>query len=110
MWTIDTFLDSDTKIGWGGRIILQSPPYSKRPYLVLAHIAPKSLWDDRFLLANEFYGKGSTIGEVGTWPTNGNTFQHLHVQAVYDLDIMNFDGYGSIEDLKNNPNPFEIDW
>lgn len=99
----DRFKDIDTKIGWGGRLILQRE--INQPYLILAHLNPQFL-----LFPSNYIRKGQILGEVGTWPTNGNTFQHLHVQAVYDLDIKNFDGYGSLEDLKNNPNPFEIEF
>lgn len=99
---VDIFTDTDIQIGWGGRIILQQNTDS--PYLVLAHIEPTSL------IKKRFFEKGEVIGHVGIWPTNGNTFQHLHVQAVYDLDLNSFDGYGYIEDLINNPNPFEIEF
>lgn len=105
---IHIFKDTDTKIGWGGRLILKQKPYiSGAPYLVLAHIDPKSLIISN-LISNNFK-KGEILGRVGTWPKNGNTFNHLHVQVVHNLDLNNFDGYGSLEDLKNNPNPFEID-
>lgn len=99
----DIFNDTDTKIGWGGRIIVKNR--KKGPHLILAHINPKKICFDRTI-----YLKGEIIGEVGTWPTNGNTFNHLHVQTVYNLDLNNFDGYGSMEDLKNNPNPFEVEF
>ena len=100
---INYFKDTDEKIGWGGRIILQQN--ETLPYLVLAHIEPNSLLTDK-----KFFKKGEYLGSVGTWPTNGNTFQHLHVQAVKDLDIDNFDGYGWRKDLDNNPNPFEVEF
>jgi murein DD-endopeptidase MepM/ murein hydrolase activator NlpD len=99
---IDIFIDSDTQIGWGGRIILQPSEYL--PYLVLAHIEPTSL------VNKNYFKKGEIIGQVGTWPANGNTFQHLHVQLVKDLDINNFDGYGCVEDLSNNIDPFEMEF
>ena len=99
---VDIFTDTDEKIGWGGRMILISNEYS--PYLVLGHINPKS-----FNIKNSFV-KDEIIGKVGTWPTNGNTFNHLHVQTIYNIDWNNFDGYGNLNDLKNNPNPFEIDF
>ena len=95
------FTDIDTRIGWGGRIILQCN--TEAPFLVLAHIEPKSL------VQSDLYRKGDIIGTVGTWPTNGNTFQHLHVQAVYNL-LPDFDGYGYQSDLPNNPDPFTIEF
>jgi murein DD-endopeptidase MepM/ murein hydrolase activator NlpD len=71
---------------------------------VLAHLDPNSL------VNKQRFNKGEVIGRVGTWPTNGNTFQHLHVQVVKKLDLTNFDGYGYIKDLPNNPNPFQFDF
>jgi len=99
---IDIFTDADTKIGWGGRIILRQ--CKTLPYLVLGHIEPDSIKH------KTNFKKGEVVGEVGTWPTNGNTFQHLHVQCVYDLNINDFDGYGKPKDLLNNPNPFEVEF
>lgn len=105
---IHYFKDTDTKIGWGGRLILQKYPYTKGiPFLVLAHLEPKSILSPCY---GNYFPKESILGKVGTWPTNGNTFNHLHVQVVYNLDLDNFDGYGNIEDLKNNPNPFEVEF
>ena len=97
----DLYTDLDTQIGWGGRIILQQNGY---PFLVLAHLEPKSL------IRKTNVSKGEILGKVGTWPTNGNTFQHLHVQAVKELNLNNFDGYGFAQDLHNNPDPFLIDF
>ncbi len=102
---INIFNDTDTKIGWGRRLILQRHPYGKGvPHLILAHLQPETM------LMADFIPAGSILGRVGTWPTNGNTFNHLHVQMVYDLNLDNFDGYGNAEDLKNNPNPFEVEF
>jgi len=81
--------DTDTKIGWGGRIILQQID-SPSPFLILAHIEPNSLITNKTT-----FKKGDFLGMVGIWPTNGNTFQHLHVQCVKELDINNFDNLGS---------------
>jgi hypothetical protein len=50
------------------------------------------------------------LGFVGTYPTNGNVFQHLHIQCIRPEDIYAFDGYGFKKDLKNNPNPFEVNF
>ncbi len=106
---IDVSLDEDTQIGWGGRIILRQ--CKTLPYLVLAHIDPKSLLiGSDYMNFKTSFKKNEIIGKVGTWPTNGNTFQHLHVQCVYDLSINDFDGYGKPSDLLNNPNPFEVEY
>lgn len=99
---IDIFTDTDTKIGWGGRVTLVSV-HKPSPMLVLAHLDPKSLNNKRR------YAKGEVIGRVGTWPTNGNTFHHLHVQAMNKL-TGGYDGYGFEKDLANSPNPFEVDF
>jgi murein DD-endopeptidase MepM/ murein hydrolase activator NlpD len=97
----DVFTDLDTRIGWGGRVILTR---KGAPYLVLAHIDPESL------VIADSYKQGDIIGRVGTWPTNGNTFNHLHVQAVHNLNISDFDGYGYVTDLQNNPDPFSVEF
>jgi murein DD-endopeptidase MepM/ murein hydrolase activator NlpD len=99
---VDSFKDTDTKIGWGGRIILEKD--SSLPLLVLAHIDPTTLPESRRIT------KGQIIGKVGTWPTNGNTFNHLHVQCINHRNFKDFDGYGYMADLKNNPNPFLVEF
>lgn len=104
---IDILKDKDLDIGWGGRIIIESHNHYI-PFLILAHLNPKTITRHGFLK------KGDILGKVGTWPTNGNVFEHLHIQC---LDRYNnnekfdyFDGYGFKKDLKNNPNPFNIEW
>jgi murein DD-endopeptidase MepM/ murein hydrolase activator NlpD len=95
---IDTFEDLDTKIGWGGRIILR---HNKNgPFIILAHLDPRTLTNKKFLET------GDAIGQVGTWPINGNTFEHLHLQLRYTDDFDRMDGYGSEQELMNNPCPF----
>lgn len=100
---IDVFTDIDTKIGWGGRLILKSNT-PNTPYLVLAHLDPTSLTNRTQIK------KGEILGEVGTWPTNGNTFCHLHVQCINYEPNSTFDGYGTYDDLINNPNPFNTNY
>lgn len=97
---IDVFTDTDTKIGWGGRVILQSEPTA--PYVILAHLDPSSICvkSGQELKCNEL------VGHVGTWPTNGNTFEHLHLQLRLSNDFDTMDGYGTEADLINNPCPF----
>ncbi len=99
------FKDIDTKIGWGGRIIIKQS--NLLPSLVLGHIDPNSLNEKKL----EFK-KGEIVGKVGTWPDNGNTFEHLHIQAINrgHVNINDFDGYGYYSDLIYNPNPFEVEF
>lgn len=99
---VDNFTDTDTKIGWGGRLILKVG--ANKTLLVLAHLEPSSLIKERFVK------KGQVLGTIGTWPTNGNTFQHLHVQAITHRRFKTFDGYGTKKDLTENPNPFTVDF
>lgn len=109
-WVLDRFTDKDTRIGWGGRLILGRTGFGvmngvwKYPLLVLGHLNPKSLTKKRYVK------KGDILGTIGHWPENGNTFWHLHVQAINHIDFKNFDGYGFKHDLKNNPDPFKVDW
>lgn len=107
---IEAFTDLDTKIGWGGRLILvqRSDTQLKMPFLVLGHLNPGNLIN---AASKKYFNKGEVLGHVGTWPTNGNTFNHLHVQCITkNLLNTDFDGYGFKSDLENNPDPFGIDF
>jgi hypothetical protein len=95
---IDIHTDVDTQLGWGGRVILRKSKGS--PYIILCHLDPHTLIDTKKKYASQY------IGQVGTWPTNGNTFEHLHVQLRYTDDFESMDGYGYKKDLLNNPCPF----
>jgi hypothetical protein len=101
---VDLFTDKDTQIGWGGRFTIVDLNNPRSPFLILAHLDPESL------VVKPSFKKGEVMGRVGTWPTNGNTFQHLHVQTIYNWKTNEFDGYGTVDDLPNNPNPFEIEF
>lgn len=95
---IETFTDTDTKMGWGGRIIIRHKKSS--PFILFAHLRPTGLTDRKRIK------KGDVLGQVGTWPENGNTFEHLHLQFRNSDDFENMDGYGTKLDLINNPCPF----
>ena len=97
---IDVFTDVDTQIGWGGRVILQSEPAA--PYIIFAHLDPSSI----FVKPKQKIKWNELIGHVGTWPSNGNTFEHLHLQLRLSNDFDTMDGYGMESDLINNPCPF----
>jgi hypothetical protein len=102
---LSIFIDKDTDIGWGGRLILMRN--FDLPLLVLGHLEPRRLILDNF---KSFIKTGSFLGRVGTWPTNGNVFQHLHIQCIKIENVKDFDGYGTKKDLKDNPNPFEVEF
>jgi murein DD-endopeptidase MepM/ murein hydrolase activator NlpD len=78
---VDVFRDEDTGIGWGGRLILEKG----NKYLVLAHLDLDSLVFQK----SPYITQGQKLGEIGTFPTNGNVFEHLHVQALkrFDFDL-----------------------
>lgn len=99
---VDKFTDTDDKIGWGGRLILEND--SNSPLLVLGHLNPKTLTTKKIVK------KGDLLGKVGHWPTNGNTFWHLHIQCINHRNFRTFDGYGFKKDLKDNPNPFKVNF
>ena len=99
---LNRFTDVDIKLGWGGRMIVEVK--KNKPALVFAHL-------DYTLLPHKTYIKaGEMLGIVGTWPTNGNTFEHLHIQAIDHRNFHNFDGYGHAFELAYNPDPFSIDF
>jgi murein DD-endopeptidase MepM/ murein hydrolase activator NlpD len=95
---INVFEDIDTKIGWGGRIILRRK--NDGPFIILAHLDPHTLTDKKHVKA------GDLLGKIGTWPSNGNTFEHLHLQLRTTDDFDTMDGYGHESELMNNPCPF----
>lgn len=98
------FVDMDTDVGWGTRVILET----KSPYLMVLGHLENGMYD---ILGNGFAKKkGEIIGKVGTWPRNGNVFEHLHVQMIKPENFKKFDGYGTVKDLIDNPNPFEVEF
>ncbi len=104
---LSVFSDRDTKIGWGGRLILMPHDSFDSPMLVLAHLDPNKLVLNNW---NPNKNKGDILAKIGNWPQNGNTFHHLHIQCIWPKVIHDFDGYGTNKDLKDNPNPFEVEW
>lgn len=97
---VDRMHDKDTKIGWGGRLILERNGKS----LVLAHLDPDSLTQKSEIKSGEF------LGTIGTFPSNGNTFEHLHIQVINHRKYDDFDGYGFVDELQDNPDPFKIEF
>ena len=72
---IDILVDTDEDIGWGARVIVE-PSRAGHPLLLFAHLAPDIVSLGRIQ-------QGDSIGLVGTYPQNGNVFEHLHVQAIH---------------------------
>lgn len=100
---VAVFKDTDQDVGWGTRLILK--PRNSGWCLVLGHLKWQSQWVSPFK-------KDEIIGHVGTYPTNGNVFEHLHIQVIlWDAgNFGEFDGYGHEADLVTYPNPFEVEW
>lgn len=75
---IDVLADSDTKLGWGGRVIVDHPEWKRdthRECLIFGHLAHDSLPK-----VDQEFKAGEQIGVVGNYPENGNVWPHLHVQ------------------------------
>ncbi len=88
---IDLLFDEDTSVGWGTRVIVK-PKGNFTSYILFAHLADEI----NFKLGSELK-KGSTIGKIGSWPKNGNVFEHLHLQAIEriffeTMQLSNLDG------------------
>ncbi len=98
MEVLDIFKDTDTELGWGGRVIAKKVNTSG-PFIIFAHLNPMSLTSETKL------EKGERIGTIATWPENGNTFEHLHLQLTRSDDFASLDGYGHESDLSKNPCP-----
>lgn len=98
---VNVWLDINEKTGWGGRVSLQTE--ENKPYITLAHFDPESI---KSLRVGEKVQKKQFLGLVGTWPSNGNVFEHLHLQLHWGSNFDNMDGYGFESELINNPCPF----
>jgi len=100
--------DPSTEVGWGGRLVLQAAPDG--PHIILGHLRTDDLPE-----VGEAIPAFHPLGTVGTWPLNGNVFEHLHIQLItldrwrrYP-DQADIDGYGIPSDLSDFPNPFGAD-
>lgn len=105
---VDSWVDPDPNIGWGGRLVIRNNAYEPdedEPLLILAHLNPSTIPE-----------KGTTsragiIAQVGKSPENGGTFDHLHIQVINrhsELGCLSYlDGYGhgSIHEQQLCPNP-----
>ena len=98
---VNVWLDINEKTGWGGRITLQTE--KNKPYITLAHFDPDSI---QSLKVGERVYKKQFLGLVGTWPSNGNVFEHLHLQLHRRDNFDTMDGYGYEHELMDNPCPF----
>jgi murein DD-endopeptidase MepM/ murein hydrolase activator NlpD len=98
---VNVYADPDREMGWGGRVTLYRGGY----YVILGHLESLALPK-----LGTIVRQGDPISLVGTWPYNGNTFNHLHVQVGKKHDVLYpLDGYGTEEDLTRWFNPFTID-
>jgi murein DD-endopeptidase MepM/ murein hydrolase activator NlpD len=84
--------DQGDEIDWGTSISVDYGKYT----MIFAHLSPKvEINEGQVIQANQ------KIGEIGTWPKNGNVFEHLHIQsmqtAIYEKHLLekfeNLDGY-----------------
>ena len=96
---VDIFADTDTEVGWGGRLILKLN--DRFPFIVLGHLNPFTM-----PIVTGIYPRGTLLGTVGPLPINGNVFHHLHLQLTTNSDFSSLDGYGTQKDLLSNPCPF----
>ena len=99
---IKSWVDTDQYGGWGGQVICSLTNYDF--FLVFGHLHP---WD----LPNvkKKVKAGDVIGVVAPHVNNGGWYPHLHLQCISkNISLDSFDGYGSLEDLKNCPNPEEV--
>jgi len=110
---VDIFIDKDTDIGWGTRLILKKRNSKSNLLLVIGHLERDFIYPFRqrnFGKRKNYFLKDDCLGRVGKMPTNGNVFHHIHVQAIKSENIKTFDGYGFDCDLVKNPNPFKVEW
>lgn len=104
--------DRDENGGWGPRVLVSLYPPKAGVALIFAHLG------DVEVSPGLEVRPGTMLGTVGSPPSNGNWFPHLHVQAatmdflteVLATDIARLDGYGRASELvdlaKIYPDPF----
>jgi hypothetical protein len=105
---VDTLVDKDEAVGWGGRLIVEAG--KNDPYLLLAHLNYRGLPKPGTVM-----NAGEVLSYIGTFPTNGNVFEHIHIQAIHRAYFQTFgfdglDGYGTQTDLALFPNPLAINF
>lgn len=96
--------DPDRTGGWGTRMIFQMGTFETGTlFVTFAH-----LWN-AYGFVGRSYEKGHMLGEVGSYPHNGNWFPHLHVQVQRKYDPT-ADGYQRYtEQLESEfPNPEQV--
>lgn len=92
--------DRDEDVGWGPRVMLR-PRNRRLPVFVYGHLGRNVR-----CRVGEVLQSGDMFAEVGSPPTNGNVFPHVHVQAVTRAhfrkllreDFVGFDGYASLQE------------
>ncbi len=105
---IHTDYDGGSDVDWGTSLAIEGGKY----VYIFAHLAK-----ELSVKEGDIVHPTKILGTVGTWPDNGNVFNHLHIQAipthVYKkhklANFVNLDGYGRMGDERRLsyafPNP-----
>ena len=103
---VDARTDPDTDVGWGTRLVVVPINAEENPAIVLGHLAPE------VPTVGTVIGAGAKLATIGTFPENGNVFEHLHIQLITPECIRantqlfeTLDGYGFKDELKHYPDP-----
>jgi len=103
---IDSRIFTDLDVGWGPRLILETS-HPANPLIILGHLSSPLPQQNTILPANV------PFATVGTYPSNGNVFEHLHIQLVArttPLNVLTLDGYGQPSELPLYPDPFNTNF
>jgi len=97
---VETWQDTDTSGGWGGRLVIRLKP---RLFLILAHFGRIRV------VTGETIRTGKLLGNIGGVTNNGHWFPHLHAQLVRG-SVEGVDGYGkfSLKNQRKYPDPFTL--
>lgn len=103
---IDSRTFDDLDVGWGSRVILSTNNPSN-PLILLGHLNKDIPPVGTIIKTN------SVIATVGTFPNNGNVFEHLHLQLInptLKYDPLTLDGYTKEHEPENYPDPFNTNF
>jgi murein DD-endopeptidase MepM/ murein hydrolase activator NlpD len=76
-----TEFDTDSKGGWGTRIIVRiAGNYRKPIYACFAHLSSS------LVSVGTVYPSGTVLGKIGNRKSNGGWFPHLHVHCMRDYE------------------------
>lgn len=79
---VHSFANRDIALDYGPVIILKHTLENIVFYTLYGHLSQSSLTN---LYVGKVFGKGSVVGYIGSYPSNGNWPPHLHFQLITEM-------------------------